>query len=314
MSNKASKIRHVVSIAGVVQERSAQANGVVENHGKKVKPPPRIANAWVRILVHTAPAAFQSRVLAKLDALYADSFAIELADFVAQLDAGQLSEALQGQFATHGRLLSLDDASLAIQERGSTWHLVDAGKRYVIWHLLGKLHVYFNARQAGTALQPPRPAIDQTWSQADGIFYFLDLPASAPGEGYYLRISVPDMGTQYNSAEEGPIAVSANPEGQAVQTAWKEVALSPTCLKGKVTYQKNGNTYPLAGATVYLRGETISVLTHQDGQYELRYVTAGHAILEVVADSFVKFNQPLELVVGQTQEVNVQLQPKPPGP
>ena len=66
-------IRHVVSIAGVVQEKNDQK-------------PLRIADALVRIIVHQAPPEFQAMVSTMLDPVYANSFTIDAIDFVTELD------------------------------------------------------------------------------------------------------------------------------------------------------------------------------------------------------------------------------------
>ena len=238
--NEAGKVRHVVSIAGVVQERSERQNDAEENHKQRdEKPPPRrIANAWVRIIVHTAPLAFQSRVLAMLAALYADSFTIELGhmeldDYVTQLDTGKPSDALLALFQMHGRIIS-QQATIVPNETGSNWQLVDAGKSYMIWRFTDKLRLYCNARDGGMLIPSQRKRIDHTWSRADGVFYFLDLPPGEDGESYQLRVSVPDTGTRYGTVECKPIQVQTNAKDERVQPAWVPVELSSTRLRDTV--------------------------------------------------------------------------------
>ncbi|MEZ4633777.1 MAG: hypothetical protein R2856_02155 [Caldilineaceae bacterium] len=78
-------IRHVVNLAGVVQEAEDPA-ATNANHLQSPPKPQRLAGALVRILAATAPPAFQDRLLRRLDDLYADSFVCPIDADVGQLD------------------------------------------------------------------------------------------------------------------------------------------------------------------------------------------------------------------------------------
>ena len=106
-------------------------------------------------------------------------------------------------FEAHGKLLSKKKPGgnrcvvvpiVVPIELGSTWQIVDAGKSYMVWRVRAdRLTVYFDALQSLSASRQPRQRIDQTRSQTDGIFTFVDLPkgriscASAPPRWVALR-------------------------------------------------------------------------------------------------------------------------------
>ncbi len=230
-------VRHVVSLAGVVQEQAEEQDGGAANRPLRQAILRRIAGAHVRILTFAAPLDFQSRVLARLEAQFANSFSAAIDDLVALLDTGQLPDLLRTQFLDHHQSLS-QRAFCAPIEAQSTWRIVDGGKAYEIWRLNDKLHVYFNPRPENWSRRQPRQRIDQTWSQADGIFFFVDLPTGNPGESYRLRVSMPNMGTRCKTAETEPIQVHANPEGQPVQTVWAPITLAPTRIRGTAKYRE----------------------------------------------------------------------------
>ncbi len=292
-------IRHVASIAGVVQEKNSET-------------PLRIANALIRIIVHQAPEVFQSMVLAQLDTLYAGSFTVERRDFDAQLDQGRLPDALWVQLQAHGRTLSPAKAGISVTpiEIGSTWQILDAGISTMIWRVTAdRLTVTFNPRRAGAAAQQQRQRIDQTWSAADGIFFFVNLPAGA----YSLRTSVPEMGTRYGIVETEPthpVQVWPPPDvGQPAQVAQVVLALPPTRLFGTVTRQDN--TQPVAGARVRLRGDTAFVKTDYAGKYDLRRLVAGRPTVEATAAGFrTGALQIDDLKAGQDREANLTLESK----
>jgi len=166
------------------------------------------------------------------------------------------------------------------------------------------------ARRADPAWRQRRTRLDRTWSEADGIFYFLDLPPSAADGHYRLRISVPHMGTRYGVVETEPLQVQENPAGPPGQVAWTEVELTPTRVHGTVKrLNADDTTQPLAGASVRLRGDTKMVRTKADGSYQLAPLVAGQPTLEVSAPSFETYTETLELAAGHDLEVNVWLAP-----
>lgn len=291
-------IRHVASIAGVVEEKN----------GEK---PLRIANALVRIIVHQAPPEFQSMVSAMLDAVYAGSFFVERRNFDAQLDKGQMPDALRQQFQAHGRPLSPAKADLSVTpiEIGSTWQVLDAGRASMIWRVTAdRLTVTFNPRSPGTASRRPHQRIDQARSAADGIFFFVNLP---PGD-YILRTSVPELGSRYGTVETDPahpVQVQPPPDsGQPAQVAQVVVALPTTRVRGKVTAAPAGD--PLPGAAVRLLGDTTIVKTGEDGSYDLSHQIAGKPTLRVTATRFRPLTRHVELAAGQERVEDFTLQPE----
>lgn len=160
-----------------------------------------------------------------------------------------------------------------------------------------------NAQAEDPAWHRLRERIDRTRTQADGVFYFLDLPEG----NYNLRISVPEMGTRYGAIEIESVAVPAAPVGEQVQFANIDVDLSPTRIHGVVQHADTGE--PIAGAKVRLRGDTNIIRTNDSGQYDLTRLVAGNPSLEVTAANFEITRQVVPLQPGQDQEITVTLTP-----
>ena len=233
--NGEKSIRAVVSIAGVVQELVTKPN----------EKPPRIAGALVRIIiVPETPEKFQSRVSAMLDTWYANSFNIEPGGFVAELDKPQLTDALRARFEAHGKLLSRkkagepgEEAHIVQIEKGSTWQIVDAGKSYMIWNLNGRLAVYFDMRYpSGMAPRQLRQRVDQTRTQADGIFYSLTFrPVPIACGSAYPRWDRADGEVEVPLAPLAPLDVQESPEDGPFRVVRADVDLPPTRIHGVVT-------------------------------------------------------------------------------
>jgi|GEM_PF-3282894 len=148
--------------------------------------------------------------------------------------------------------------------------------------------------------------IDRATSQSDGVFFFLDLPPGEAGETYRLRVSMPHRGSRYGIVETDPIAVQPNLVGEQVQVAQVDVELPVTQIVGSVTDQ-NGQVVPRA--RVRLRGDARSVESGEDGSYRLRHLLAGKPTLEASSAGFETALQRVELVAGQTLELDIVLQP-----
>jgi len=173
--------------------------------------------------------------------------------------------------------------------------------------------------------------IDRTWSQADGIFTFVDLPlgqyrlrvsvvelspadyrlcgslVTTPPDDYRRRVDERDLGTRYGTVEIGPIQTHAHKKGQPVPVARADVALPPTRIHGVVTHQVTGD--PVSGARVRLRGDTQVVVTTDAGLYELTRLVKGAPNLEVSAANFVTFVKKVELAPGQDRTEDIPLAP-----
>ncbi|MBI1298808.1 hypothetical protein GC175_28070 [bacterium] len=300
-------IRHVVNLAGVVLE----AEDPTTTNGSQTQPrpkPQRLAGALVRIVTATAPPAFQVHIQKWLDGLYTDSFsgAIDLA--VKQLDQESAPpHFLRELFQAQGKTLSAG-ASLHVLEQGNTWQVIDSGQIYLIWRLLDRLFVYFNARRPGFLFTALSARPDQTRTQTDGVFYFLDLPPVDTGSTYQLRAGLPQLGTRYATHTTRPIDLHSNPSHQPVQTAWAAIELQPTRICGAVTCPNDaGDQIPIPGARVRLRGGENHTYTRSNGRFNLG-TEAGRFELTVHANKFHPFSQPVELSNGQTKIVDVILQ------
>ena len=163
------------------------------------------------------------------------------------------------------------------------------------------------ALKADPAWASGNKRIDRAISQADGVFFFVDLPAGEAGETYRLRISMPQRATRYGTVETEAVAVNPNEPGEPVQVTQMDVTLPVTQISGTVSKQ-NGDAIP--GAKVHLRGATRFVETQGDGGYRLSHLLAGKPLLEVTAAKFETFQQRVALTAGQTLEIDVHLTAK----
>jgi hypothetical protein len=146
--------------------------------------------------------------------------------------------------------------------------------------------------------------LDQTFSQADGIYVLTNLPSGL----YRLQVTAPAPSSRYATAETPFIRVWAtrDPEGR-IKLDPANVVLSPTRIHGRVTRADTGQ--PVEGARVRLRGDINVVRTDAEGGYALANLVASSPTLEVVAANLVTASQALSLEAGQDLEVNVVLQP-----
>lgn len=193
-----------------------------------------------------------------------------------------------------------------------------------------KFQAKVNALNADPVWRSRAERIDRTWSQADGLFYLMDLPAGQ----YHLRVSVVDLpstdprlrgslvttppddyrdrldawqlGTRYKPVEIGPLRVHGHKKHEPVVIARADVALAPIRIHGIVTDLSRNE--PVAGARVYLRGDTTVVITKDDGSYELMPLVAGTPTVEVSAINYKKASAPVTLAPGQDCTVNFQVE------
>jgi hypothetical protein len=153
------------------------------------------------------------------------------------------------------------------------------------------------AQEADPARSGQRERINTTYSQADGIYRFVDLP---PGP-YKLRVTAPEMGTRYGECPAGPVNVQKGPDDDPPFAAVQADAdLPPTRIWGKVTAA--GTTDPIPGARVRLLGDTTIVKTDKDGSYALTRLVASKPTIEVTAAGFKKATRKIELAAGQDRQ------------
>jgi hypothetical protein len=153
------------------------------------------------------------------------------------------------------------------------------------------------AMAAGTQLR--RPRWDHTYSQADGIYHFTDLPPGA----YSLRASAPQQGTRYGTAAtEAPLHVLPRPDpGARLQIATFDAWLPVTGLWGVV--RRKDTDKPILMAQVRLRGEAVPVRTDDQGRYVIRPLPAGIHLVEVTAAGFAPEERAVILEAGKEVEV-----------
>ncbi len=158
------------------------------------------------------------------------------------------------------------------------------------------------AQAADPAWAQRRERLDRTFSQADGIFFLVDLPAGA----YHLRVSAPEWGSRYGVVQIGPVQVQPMPASGPVVVAQVAVALPPTRIHGVITQAATGQ--PVAGARVRLRGDTPVVRSGDSGQYELANLVKGKPTIEVTALGLQTTTRQVELAPGQERQEDFALQ------
>jgi hypothetical protein len=119
---------------------------------------------------------------------------------------------------------------------------------------------------------------DKTWTRADGLFYFLDLPNGK----YSLRASLPNQRKRYGVAHE-KATVSRDANGE-VKVAWINLGLHPTTVKGKVTgtHHKNG----VVMAEIRVKGSGERAFSDAEGQYVLSAIEPGKRTVLVLAQGY----------------------------
>ena len=159
------------------------------------------------------------------------------------------------------------------------------------------------AKAANPAWTRRRERLDRVYSQADGAFCFVDLPAGR----YRLNVSAPEMGTRYGVDEVENLEVQPDPGEGRVPVAPADVELPPTWIHGTVTDAATGQ--PIPGARVRLLGDTVVVKTGDDGAYDLGQQIAGEPTLQATAPHYKPEARKLELAAGQERVEDLALQP-----
>jgi hypothetical protein len=149
------------------------------------------------------------------------------------------------------------------------------------------------ALAAGAVLR--RPRWDRTYSQADGIYFFTNLP---PGD-YGLRVSAPGQGTRFGSvASVQPVQVGVQPgAGGRWAAAPFDVLLPSTRLRGVL--RRAGSEAPVMLATVRVLGEAAAVRSDEDGNFELRRLPAGRVVIDISAAGLAPVQQAITVRAGE---------------
>jgi len=125
---------------------------------------------------------------------------------------------------------------------------------------------------------------DRTFSRADGLFYFLDLP---DGE-YEIRAALPNCGKRYGeTSKKKEVSESEGTRLNTLQAMWVSLMLPPTGIRGKVidAAKKTG----LLMAEVRLRGSGERTFTDGQGVFMLGPIEASERserTLECIAQGY----------------------------
>lgn len=158
---------------------------------------------------------------------------------------------------------------------------------------------------AGWETMAERP--DRTHTEADGSYYFLDLPDG----DYRLTASLPDSGSRYGTAKsEQPVKISRNAKGK-INLTTVNLALPPTALSGIITDRKK-TSMAVVMADVGLKGSAERAFTDAGGHYLFTGLEAGKRTVLVAAQGYEKQSQTVELTRGATVEMDVSLEPMTP--
>lgn len=166
----------------------------------------------------------------------------------------------------------------------------------------------FDLLRAAWALDPARRGArpDRTISQVDGIYFFTDLPPGA----YRLRVSAPEHGSRFGVVETGETNVPPAPSfGQPLALKPVDVELPSTRVRGVVTRSDSGASVP--GGLVRVRGDPQATRTDDAGRYELRRLVQGKTTVEISAPNLAPVRRTVDLVAGQEQVLDIQLDPAP---
>ncbi len=166
----------------------------------------------------------------------------------------------------------------------------------------------FELLVAAWALGPVQRGIrpDRTFSQVDGIYFFTDLPPGA----YRLRISMPQHGSRFGVVETDVTTVAPAPAfGQPLALKVVDIELPSTRIRGIVTRSDSGASVP--GGLVRVRGDPQATHTDDAGRYELRRLVQGKTTVEISAPNLASIHRTVEVVAGQEQVLDIQLDPAP---
>jgi hypothetical protein len=156
------------------------------------------------------------------------------------------------------------------------------------------------AQSFGTGWAALTARLDRTRTQADGLFYFLDLPDGK----YTLAASLPASGKRYGTAQ-ATATVVRDARGNVKMTT-VNLAVQPTVVKGRVSdaSQKSG----VVMAEVRVKGSGERVFSDQQGEFVLFGIEPGMRTLSVFARGYREMSQLVTLKEPEaSQTVNFEL-------
>jgi hypothetical protein len=122
--------------------------------------------------------------------------------------------------------------------------------------------------------------LDRTWSRADGLFYFLDLP-----EGQYsVRAVLPNCGERYGEARQD-VKVARQPD-RRFDLKFFTLPLPPTAVTGTIATAADENDI-VSLAEVRVKGSGERMFSDNRGQFRLTAIEPGDRVLQVAARGYL---------------------------
>jgi CarboxypepD_reg-like domain len=153
--------------------------------------------------------------------------------------------------------------------------------------------------QARGVFMPRRP--DRTQAAADGLFFFVDLPAGA----YTLTASLVGVSTRYGRGQTTATVPSSNGD-RALATA--DIAIPSTTIRGQITGPSldGDGSAPVAMAAVQVRGSGELTYSDSTGNYLLAGLERGTRVLTFAAQGYQTREQTMTFSeAGGEQVLNV---------
>ncbi|MGA7931945.1 MAG: carboxypeptidase-like regulatory domain-containing protein [Kovacikia sp.] len=167
-----------------------------------------------------------------------------------------------------------------------------------------KTRLALQAMQYGERWEAMTERPDRTHTAIDGSFYFLDLPDGS----YTLMVSLLGAGTRYGPTQS---TVTVSRQGDRIQRATVDIALSPTTLKGKIT---NSEGVPVVMAKVQVVGSGESTFSDSQGNYVLTGLEAakpsGQRMVTVLAQGYELISQGTPLSQAEVKTLDFTLKLK----
>jgi hypothetical protein len=191
---------------------------------------------------------------------------------------------------TTAKLLRITDAAMA--EAQAT--LVDPGATSV--QRLQAAQTILDFLQARGLFMPRRP--DRTQAAADGLFFFVDLPAGT----YTLIASLVGVSTRYARGQTTATVPSSNGD-RALATA--DIAIPSTTIRGQITGPglDGDGSAPVPMAAVQVRGSGELTYSDSTGHYLLAGLEKGTRALTFAAQGYQTHERTLTLSEAGAEQV-----------